>query len=216
MKKIKIKSAGLPDKSSHLKEGKKFTIFLGNGITMYFTTVKDKNYALAEINRRLNAILFELNEMYIFLFGEYRRLWFYMINESMMRETKIHESNSEINRNFALLTERSHWVNGNVFSFKNIEIVMNNLEWQIEALAEIRRDKKQYIEYHLLQTKRHGLDIIRDALKNLNITGKYSSRGYSKENGFNQAVLHQSTRNNGSVRSPQKVQTYTPAPSGNG
>jgi len=180
MKRVQIKSAQTPDKSNIVTQQKRFTILLGNGVHLTYTTQKDTNYALAEINRKLNVIMFELNEMWIFSFTEYRRIWFYIPSTVMdVNNQAMNELNEDITRAFALLTERSSWVNGNVFSFKFLFQITKSLKSELSVMAELRRMKKQYMEFHLLEMKKKTVERIEQDLKTMTVDAKYSAKSKS-------------------------------------
>lgn len=175
MKKIQVKTSGIADKTSIITKQRSHSVLLGNNVRLTYTTKKDLAYSLAEVNRRLNMIMFELNELWIFSFGEFRRIWFYMEPQSRLpHDRKFLELNQDINRAFALLPDRSHWVNGNVFSFKYLDQIIGALDEELKAMADVRRTKKQYIEYHVLQTKISFLERLNRDLKEMDIPAKYA------------------------------------------
>lgn len=174
MKRLRVNSGQTPVKSSIFKHQKCFTILLGNGIRLSYTTQKDFHYALAEVNRRLNVFLFELNEIYIFNFGEYRRLWFYLQTEITPDARYLVEHHNDIHRFFTLSIERTSGENGSVFSFKFLYNICESLVKQLAIMAEIRRRKRQFIEYHLLQTKIRAVKRISEELKGMTVEARYA------------------------------------------
>lgn len=165
------------DKSSIYQKQNTYSIFLGNDIKLSYTTKKDLNYALAEINRRLNAIIFELNELWILSFTEYRRLWFYLPggNAVIAQEFHILELQGELHKFFTLLSDRSSWVNGNVFSFKYLFNIIKDLNEIFSMLSVIRKKKGQFIEYNVIQVRIRTLNKIMDDLKNLSVNSRYAA-----------------------------------------
>lgn len=177
MKKIGLKNYSKPDKSSVYTEKRRYSIFLGNGLTLTFTTNKDLSFAMAEINRRLNLILFDLNEMFIECFSEYRRLWFYLPPHTLMsEESKIIELNEMLQTRFRIVTERSGWTNGNAFSFKELYLIIDYLLEELNLFVKLRKAKKQYLECGILESKKRMIADARVRLDNIAILPKYSPK----------------------------------------
>lgn len=191
MKQMDIKPHLSVNKSSIYTQAKRYTLLLGNGITLYFSTIKDYNYAVSEINRQLNAIVFELNELFICCFTEYRRLWFY-IKPNMhydSEEQQILAKNKEIGNLFEKLSTTMFQMNGNVFCFKNIYQIIELLVFELSILVNIRRGKKQYLEVKIIEVKIKTLQRLHNDLKNITVVPKYcagkKSKNYSRKNYFN-------------------------------
>jgi len=177
MKKIHLINDTSPDKSSVYTEQKRYRIFLGNGLTFYYSTKKDFTYAMAEINRNLNIILFELNEMWIYCFSEYRRLWYYMPDLTFgSDEATILELDKDLNRNFQLASQRSKLTNGNVFTFKSIYAIIECLHKELKIFLEIRKARKHYLDCNLLDSKIRHLISLRNQTDSISVTPKYSNK----------------------------------------
>lgn len=175
MKKIAIRSAEIPDKSSIITQRRRYSVLLGNGIRLTYSTKKDLTFCLANINRQLNVIMFELNEIYIFTFAEYRRIWYYLSSDRASIERHISDLHADINRAFRMLAERSGWANGNVFSYKYLYQVIEALRSEIDLMASVRKNKKQYIEFNLLQSKLRTMDKIKNDLENMSVDARYAA-----------------------------------------
>lgn len=175
MKKVRLVNYATPDKSSILTKQRRYSIFLGNGKTLYFSTRKDLTYAMAEINRQLNVIVFELNEMWISAFIEYRRLWFYLPAQTVTSDDmKIMVLNGTIEKRFTLLATRSSWINGNSFSFKYLYEIIECLTAQLKMFREIRKEKNQYLESKIIEVKIKTLARIYQDIKTMDIKERYA------------------------------------------
>jgi hypothetical protein len=83
------------------------------------------------------------------------------------------EKHRELHRLFQLLTDRSTWVNGSVFSFRYFFQIVETLSAMMQILAEIRRGKKQFIEHRVMQVKIKTIERIRESIQSLNPERKY-------------------------------------------
>lgn len=170
-------------KSVYIDRKSRFTIYLGNQRWLRYSTQKDCSFAIAEINRRLNDALFELNEMWIQSFAEYRRIWFYLTPLSNRSdETTIINLNQDIAKVMALLTERSSWQNGNEFSFKYFYLIIESLTEQYKVFSKLRRSRKQCLEGRIDETRICTLERIRESLETMTIETKYSPKSFEKLN----------------------------------
>lgn len=61
-------------KSSLLTREKRYIIFLGNGLTVYFTNINEAKSYLNATNRFLNNLMHNLSSIYIQIWSEYRKL----------------------------------------------------------------------------------------------------------------------------------------------
>jgi hypothetical protein len=55
-------------------------MYLGNGKRLHFTNKREAAHFIAETNRYLTKVLVALNDTYIQVFAEYRRMWFITSN----------------------------------------------------------------------------------------------------------------------------------------
>lgn len=91
MKKINLKSVYKPTTAPGYAPQKLYKICLGNGKIINYTSVKAARADLAKINRQLNVWLCDMNEIYISIFTQYRRAWFYYYDA----QTKTNNSANE-------------------------------------------------------------------------------------------------------------------------
>lgn len=109
MKKILLKNIGVPFEKSDLVKLNLYNVFLWHDKTIHFSNFKDAENFIAETNRFLNTILFEVNDIYTRIFIEYRRAWFYAGNNRALKKNiemiehafdKIITSSEGPNKNF--------------------------------------------------------------------------------------------------------------------
>jgi hypothetical protein len=156
MKKIKIKNLHDGDKSSHYTERKKHTVFLGNNVTVYFSDRKKAEAFLVETNKFLNLKLFELNALYIDLFIEYRKAWFYFFN---IYDRNMHVNGSNlvireietIEKKMTLMVARSHFGNGSSIVWQGFKIILESMDNIAGSLIELYKTKKHYAEAHQIR-----------------------------------------------------------------
>ena len=146
MKKIKLDKINLADKSSSLILNNKFhSISLGNGITNYYSNVRDLRKFLANTNSFLNSELVELNTIYIGLFSEYRNLWFYQLSKDLINEETFRKEFYSLMKNFDLIILRSNWENGNQFVFKWMFSICDSLHNVAEILERVCIRQNNYL-----------------------------------------------------------------------
>lgn len=190
MKKLSIKISPNSDKSSIYTEQKRYTILLGNGLTRCYSTNKDFTFAVSEINRQLNNMVFELNEIFIFCFTEYRRLWFHLPHiKYLSHEQEILDKNMEILRLFEKLSVTTYQKNGNVFAFRTLFDLMDCLMSELVIFSGIGKNKKQCIETKVIDVKIKTIERLYFELKHMDVKSKYSPckwKSYTRKNFFNQ------------------------------
>jgi hypothetical protein len=150
MKKIKLRMIVPADRSAVLIKNRKHCVYLGNGVSRYFTDKKQAERFLAETNRFLNEKIFEINQLYIDMFGEYRRAWFSFSgqrNEAMIQMNMVAHLN-QIERTMDLIISRCGFTNGNHFVFKHLTDVLKIMGSLCRQIADLRHAKKQYSESH--------------------------------------------------------------------
>lgn len=160
MKKINLTYIRLPDKHSWLSEQKTYSVYLGNEVKASFPSEKKVKKFLADTNRFLNLQLHELNQIYIQLFAEYRRLWF------KLDENDFEDRLRDVSKLFKKVTRYNHGENSNYFVFFDFIKLTRELTETAEKLQEFQFDDNNYSEVNLLATLLFRLDNIDQVLKN--------------------------------------------------
>lgn len=154
MKAIRIKNISLPDKTSAFTDRRRYTVSLGNGITRKFTNKAQAKQFLSEVSKYLTYKLHECNELYITVFGYYRRAWFYFDHNP---ETGSHDHATwyKLERSckdniemiaavFDMVYQRHKGENGNHFVFNNFYTILNSMERIIQNINAIYDKKGMY------------------------------------------------------------------------
>jgi len=173
MKRIAITEITPADKTSFLTEQRRHSVFLGNDLTRRFGNIKKARQFLAEANRFLNFKLHETNYLYAWIYGEYRRSWFYftadmhvLAAELRKQEREILEKFRQIDKAMEFLVSRTGRPNGNYFAFKQFFLILEYLTDVVESLQEINSRRNYYAESHRLEIFRNHADRIREQLMN--------------------------------------------------
>jgi hypothetical protein len=146
MKRIKLTHIGTPDLSSHYIKQKMYSVTLGNKVNKWFTNRKEALRYLVAINKELNLKLAELNFIYGYIFTEYRKNWYYFEKSMAGNDNEINSLFLSINKAFELAVERSHYTNGNHFTFSHIYKIIGDLNAVADILTKIMTDKKFYAD----------------------------------------------------------------------
>lgn len=142
MKRIRInhvQSPAIP--KSILQIQNKFRISLGNGYTFVTKSERAATEFLSRTNKFLNECVFELNSVYSRAFVDYRRIWSLLPDGNSSR---INGLISNVNGAFEIVVQRSHFSNGNYFSFKHLEDICRNLKEILINLNEVLKMKFMY------------------------------------------------------------------------
>ena len=164
MKKVRIEQLNEPKIRSIFLKDKFYWVWLGNGTKHRFTNRKHAEAFLAQTNRFLNERVFELNRLYVEIFAEYRRLWFYFDNHSVVSNEKIENLLEWTNKKFNILIERSSGVNGNFNAFQNMRILIDNLLEVVKVLEELQQRKNNWVEKYSLAVIATRLNELENAL----------------------------------------------------
>ena len=162
MKKIALNQITSPEISSIYAKRNCYSLVLGNGITVRFTSTRDAMAFLNEVNRDLNFNLVILNQIYIDVHTHFRRVWFYLNNglDGAGNERKIIGLFHDIDKNMDLMVTRSEWSNGNQFVFQYFKGCLNFLDEIIKILQEVEMKRNAYSEFYMLKvllTRTNGI-----------------------------------------------------------
>lgn len=143
MRQIKIIKIGNPAKNSHYMKQNMYSVYLGNGVTEYFSSIKMAKNFLAKTNKFLNSKLHELNYIYTLLFSEYRRVWFYLSIES---EINFCNEMVSIDKMFNNCINKCHYSNGNVYTINYLSNLSNKIAILLEDIKKVMIYKKIYVD----------------------------------------------------------------------
>jgi hypothetical protein len=162
MKKINTTTIGEPDKTSIRTTAKKHSVMLDWDNTVFFTDIKKAKAFIVETNEFLTFKLFELNEIYIDVFTKYRRLWFYL---DTREDASMKRLLDNVNENFKLSVDRSHWQNGSVHVYKWINSIAADLKKTLEIIKSSNKRKQLWADIRVAGTLINRIDFILMQLK---------------------------------------------------
>lgn len=165
MKAAKIERFDEKNKNSILTRDHSFRVVLGNNSTNTFSNRKHLTKFLAETNEFLKTKLFELNKIYIEVFTEYRKMWFYFDSkERAIISLRFDEDITVINKKFDLIIERGGWENGNSFVFIHLNNIVKMFEKVLSDMIEVQRVKSNYVEKRNLEVIASRLGWIKQSI----------------------------------------------------
>ena len=163
MKKITLKQITSPEVSSIYAKRNCYSLSLGNGITVRFSSARDAMAYLNEVNKDLNFNLVVLNQIYVDVHTHFRRVWFYLNNglDGPGNERKIIGLFHDIDKNMDLMVTRSDWENGNYFIFQYFKGCLNFLDEIIKILQDVEMQRNAYPEFYMLKVLLTRTDSVR-------------------------------------------------------
>jgi len=163
MKKIRLKEIQIGDKSRLITKLKKHSVFLGNGLTFYFTNIHHAEEFLVKTSRFLNFKLFEINEIYIDTRAMYRRNWFYLDGNACKL------NNFQFNNNFINIEKAFDRICGHYkdyYVFKDFNNINDSLVIILKQLINLKRSMNNYAEIHQIETIISRIQFIDDQIRN--------------------------------------------------
>lgn len=159
MKKAKLGNPQTPDKTSIYIRDKKFHLFYNNK-NKYFTSNRDCQLFIANLNRTVNTYLTELNYIYIDCFSMYRKL-FQLIDIEMFKNHF-----SIIDNAFSRTLKHSS-ENRNYFIFRDMYMIVNELIDICKYFHDFELQRKNYENVHFLRMTSNRLENIKSETTDL-------------------------------------------------
>jgi hypothetical protein len=169
MKKIVLKTITKSDKSSIHTAQRKHSIFLGNEVTIYFSDKKKAAAFLVATNQFLTQKLFELNALYIDLFTEYRKSWFYFFNiydqkMHLASDNNVLQEIAAIERKMTLMVARAHFGNGSSIVWQGFRVIIDSMKNITVTLSHLYKSKKFYAQSHQIRAIEARIKILETQL----------------------------------------------------
>ena len=147
MKKIRIEKIKTGDKSAVYTKQKRHCVYLGNRVSVYFSDMKKAKAFLVQTNEFLNQKLYEINSLYIEVFTEYRKAWFYFFDIydrslHIVSENKILMDIGAIEKKMSLMVARSHFPNGSTIVHQGFSYIIDVLMDITDTLILLYKQKK--------------------------------------------------------------------------
>lgn len=160
MKLVTVKDVRPPVPGHLLTDYSYYTIHLGNGKVCQFTQSRQADAFLVATSTFLTDMLISVNEMYIVVFSEYRKLWFYFdgrkkdnLNEMQKTERKLRAQIDIIQHTFDNI-HRNRISGGNSLPFKLIAEALGAIHKAAKVLVEMRKKRSEYVEKVMLENLR--------------------------------------------------------------
>ena len=163
MKKVKVTNLTYPVKNSIYVKEKKYWVALGNKVRVSFTNRKNALAFIAQTNRFLNEKTFELNKIYVDIFSEYRRIWFYFDSKNA-RLMNFEQQIGFLEKRFDLLIDTSSYEDGNYNAFFHIRGIVYLLQEMLTQMQRVMAGKNNYAEKYNLGIYLRRLDDLLQAV----------------------------------------------------
>ena len=161
MKKINLQTIQKADKSSIRTKQRKHSVLLNWDARFYFSDIKDAKAFLVKTNDFLTFKLFEMNELYIEVFGHYRRAWFYM---ELLQDTDCKSAINSIENSFKLIIDRSHWANGPVLVQNWFRQISESLYLILNKINELHHKRGNWAEMRIISALVARIDYLLNQL----------------------------------------------------
>lgn len=167
MKKIHLNPMVIqsPDKSSIFTRKRKYSLFLDWSKIHYFESEKAARAYLNSLNRTLTGFLFEINDLYILVFTEYRRLWF--SSEMGADDRAILEALANVNRCFNELMRKHDRTPEACNVVWWLDNILSELLVVVRVLHKIQKKRNNYAEIKALEIFTYRLNDLREKLKKI-------------------------------------------------
>lgn len=127
MRKIKINQIS--------KEGSRYKVFINSDYKFYFSSLRKATKFQNEVSQYLTHSLFQLNDIYIDMFGVFRRIYFTIENPLIKRN--LDQNIKQVSELIDLALNRSHFESiGSSLVISKINLVYDNL---LNAYQSIRK-----------------------------------------------------------------------------
>lgn len=163
MKKVKLANLREPVKDSIYVKEKKYWVSLGNQVKVSFTNRKNALAFIAQTNRFLNEKTFELNKIYVDVFSEYRRIWFYFDSKNAHR-VNFEQQIGFLEKRFDLLIDTSRYTNGNYNAFFHMRGIVDLIKEMLTQMQQVMAGKNNYAEKYNLSIYVRRLDDLLQAV----------------------------------------------------
>ena len=150
MKKIVLKQFTTHEES-------RYRVHLGNGTTHTFSSKRKLLAFLNQTNKFLSTQLFEVHGVYMSVWQEYQRAWFYFGWENNKQWTlhyldqkKCDENLQSCEQAITLAWQRHTWDNGNHSAFKHLNVAIECLKEVTHILQRLHKRRSSTVEIYRL------------------------------------------------------------------
>jgi len=138
-----------------------YRVFTGSS-SFYFKSERTLNLWFGEVNRNLNAMVSEINSIYIAVFQEYR---YYYLHYDSSQRFKFDNRFASINKAFDLLTTRCNGCSDNSRVYHHFNVILKQLAAIVEELSEHPMNKTATVQRYRLAATETRIQFSTDRLK---------------------------------------------------
>jgi len=135
-----------------------YRVWFGNSVCVRFASKRHIREFLAETNRFLTRSMVELNELYITIFSEYRRIWFTLMNfknginvNYSADERELSKIINDIADQFNRAGNTYHGTASGAWSFIHLQNVCFMMKAASGIMIELNKKRNNTIQYHTLE-----------------------------------------------------------------
>jgi hypothetical protein len=99
----------------------------------------------------LNERVFDLNRIYVDVFSEYRRIWFYFDDGEKENNERIELTMHWTNVRFNVMIRNAGYESGNAYAFQNLRTIISNLLEIIATLRDVQKRRNNWVERYNLE-----------------------------------------------------------------
>lgn len=150
-----------------------YIVWFGNRVGVRFASKRNIREFLADTNRFLNRVIIELNELYITLFAEYRRIWLTLMNFKSGNITNLAQEEREMQKNindiadqFSRVGNSAHGTSSGAWSFIHLQNVCFMMNAVITQIVKISKARNNTAQYHSLEILIERITILANRLGN--------------------------------------------------
>ncbi len=171
MKRIIINHISGNDKSSILSGNRSWNVAMGNGLTLRFKNEVHAKSFLVKASEELSFQLIIMNEIYMDIFTEFRRNWFYfnLTQELLSSERNIKNAFDLFERQTHLAVSRCELANGNHFVFRYLYQSCKALMEVTEILSNFHVYRRNFSHAKILSVQKGRLEMCLLAIDNIGL-----------------------------------------------
>lgn len=162
-----------------------YTVSLGNGSVHTFPSKRKASDYLNKTNKFLTTQLFEVHGIYMGLWQEFQRAWFYFGYGSQKGKWTMHELSKqrceealkECEERISNSVDKSDYDNWNHFTFQNIRVAINHLKIAVKILMPLHQKRSQTADVYRLNSFINRLVEIENKI---NAYGQLEATTYTK------------------------------------
>jgi hypothetical protein len=174
MKKIKIEKITNKDKKSVFTKDRKYSVYLGT-TTIFNSSKKTTKRQLVELNVQLNNILLELNNIYINIFIEYRKVAV-IYNEHFYYDSSCSDIIQSLEKFFIKAITPASPENRNYFFVSNLTRLTETLSDLAEEIITVYVKKRHFVECSYMRSVKRRLEQIKQYMEEFGKDEDYKSK----------------------------------------